>query len=57
MKQVCSLEQYYDEIMYQRMFITKIVVLGRIKEVIKTVSPRNIPIIKVKIDDGTTSWR
>jgi hypothetical protein len=57
MKQVSQFKEFYDDVKYQQRFVTKFIVLGRIKEVTKAISPKNLPILKIKIDDGTTNWR
>ena len=57
LKQVSQFKSFYDDVKYQEKFVSRFVLFGRIKELTKTVSPRNIPILKIKINDGTTNWR
>ncbi len=57
LRQVSQFKSFYDDVKYQEKYVTKFVLIGRIKELTKAVSPRNISILKIKIDDGTTNWR
>ena len=57
MKQVSQFQQENDDVKYQQKIISRFIVIGRIKELVRAMSQRNAPILKIRLDDGTKDWK
>lgn len=57
MKQVAQFQQENDDVKYQQKIVSRFIVIGRIKELVRAMSQRNAPILKIRLDDGTKDWK